>query len=102
MRKVMFVLGAAVGYVLGARAGREKYDRMRDAVRRFMDNPKVRHGMDSAGHSGRHAAARAAGMVADRAGGRLPDPVTDRLRSVGGNGSGASVQAQGDGQGSEA
>jgi hypothetical protein len=40
--KVAFLAGAAVGYLLGARAGREKYDELVAAARRLMDNPSVR------------------------------------------------------------
>ncbi|WP_052852257.1 hypothetical protein [Streptomyces avicenniae] len=83
MRKLTFIAGAAVGYVLGARAGRERYEQLRAAARRLAENPAVRNGVDTAAQSGRQAAARAAGAVAERAGDRLPDPVTNRLRAVG-------------------
>ncbi len=36
-----FLLGAGVGYVLGARAGRERYDQIARAYRRIADNPTV-------------------------------------------------------------
>lgn len=82
MRKLMFIAGVAVGYVLGARAGRERYEQLREAARRFRKNPAVRNSMDSATLAGRQAAGRAAGAFADRAGERLPEPVVERLRSV--------------------
>ncbi|GAA2041526.1 MULTISPECIES: hypothetical protein [Streptomyces] len=82
MRKLIFVAGAAVGYVLGARAGRERYDQIADAARRFLDKPAVRNSMDTANQTGRQAAAAAAGAVVDRAGDRLPDPVVEKLREV--------------------
>jgi hypothetical protein len=82
MRKLTFLAGAAVGYVLGARAGRERYERLKETAERLRRNPAVRNAADSAAHSGRQAAARAAGVVADRAEHRLPRPVVDRLRSV--------------------
>ncbi|WP_049579135.1 hypothetical protein [Streptomyces sp. SBT349] len=89
MRKLMFMAGVAVGYVLGARAGRERYEQLREVAGRAMSNPAVRNTMDTAAQSGRQAAVRAAGVVADRAGDHLPGPVTERLRSVGGHGGGA-------------
>ena len=36
-----FVLGVAIGYVLGARAGRERYDQLVRAYRRVKDHPAV-------------------------------------------------------------
>lgn len=36
-----FVLGAAVGYVLGARAGRERYVQLVQAYHRIADHPAV-------------------------------------------------------------
>ncbi|ONK14647.1 hypothetical protein [Streptomyces sp. MP131-18] len=83
MRKLIFIAGVAVGYVLGAKAGRERYDQLREAAERVRSNPAVRNAVDSATQSGREAAARAAGVVADRAGDRLPGAVTERLRAVG-------------------
>jgi hypothetical protein len=84
MRKLIFVAGVAVGYVLGAKAGRERYERLREAAERVRGNPAVRNAVDSAAQSGRQAAARAAGVVVERAGDRLPGPVSERLRTVGG------------------
>jgi hypothetical protein len=41
MSKMWFVAGAAVGYVLGARAGRDSYDRLVRSARQFWENPTV-------------------------------------------------------------
>jgi hypothetical protein len=38
---IPFLLGAGVGYVLGARAGRERYEQIARAYRRVADNPSV-------------------------------------------------------------
>jgi hypothetical protein len=38
---IPFVLGAAAGYVLGARAGRERYEQLARTYRRVADNPAV-------------------------------------------------------------
>jgi hypothetical protein len=38
---IPFLLGAGVGYVLGARAGRERYEQIARAYRRVADNPTV-------------------------------------------------------------
>jgi len=39
--RATFVGGLAVGYVLGTRAGRERYDQMRRLVRSVADHPAV-------------------------------------------------------------
>lgn len=36
-----FLLGAAVGYVLGARAGNERYEQLRRTYERLADHPAV-------------------------------------------------------------
>jgi hypothetical protein len=36
-----FVLGAAVGYVLGAKAGRGRYDQIMRTYRRIADHPAI-------------------------------------------------------------
>lgn len=36
-----FLLGAAVGYVLGARAGRDRYDQIVRTYRKLADHPAV-------------------------------------------------------------
>lgn len=39
--KLWFSLGAAVGYVIGARAGRERYEQIALAARKLWDHPTV-------------------------------------------------------------
>ena len=39
--KLMFLGGAAIGFVLGARAGRERYDELVATSRRLWDHPTV-------------------------------------------------------------
>jgi hypothetical protein len=40
MMKV-FLLGAAIGYVVGTRAGRDRYEQMLRAYRKVLDHPAV-------------------------------------------------------------
>lgn len=42
MRKLVFVAGVAIGYVLGARAGRQRYEQLAELGRRVRDNETVR------------------------------------------------------------
>ena len=39
--KVMFITGVGVGYVLGTRAGREKFDQMMVQARKLWESPTV-------------------------------------------------------------
>ena len=42
MRKLTFALGVGVGYVLGTRSGRSRYDQMVTKAREVADRPEVR------------------------------------------------------------
>jgi oxygen-dependent protoporphyrinogen oxidase len=39
--RILFAAGAAVGYVLGARAGRKRYDQMKAAATKVWKSPSV-------------------------------------------------------------
>ena len=39
--KVMFLIGLGLGYVLGTRAGRERYEQLRASAERLWTNPRV-------------------------------------------------------------
>ncbi|MEU7045509.1 hypothetical protein [Streptomyces varsoviensis] len=76
--RLTFITGAVVGYVLGTRAGRERYEQLRKAAQRVAQNPAVRNTAESAAQNGRAVAAKAFGAVGDR----LPGPVSERVRSL--------------------
>lgn len=84
--RLTFVCGVAVGYVLGARAGRERYEQLRKSAQRVAHNPAVRNAAESAGQTGRGVALKAVDAVSSRMGDRLPDAVTDRVRRLRPNG----------------
>ena len=46
--KFGMVVGAAVGYVLGAKAGRERYDQITASARQLMEKPQVKRVIESA------------------------------------------------------
>jgi hypothetical protein len=48
MGKLGMAAGAAVGYVLGAKAGRERYEQIAASARQFMEKPQVKRVMESA------------------------------------------------------
>jgi phage-related protein len=43
--KILFVVGLGVGYVLGTRAGRERYEQIRKAAQSVWNTPTVQHGV---------------------------------------------------------
>jgi hypothetical protein len=46
--KILLVVGVGIGYVLGTRAGREKYEQMKDAVEKLWNDPRVQKQVDQA------------------------------------------------------
>jgi hypothetical protein len=48
MGKLGMIVGAAVGYILGAKAGRERYDQITASARQLLDKPQVKRVVDSA------------------------------------------------------
>lgn len=45
--KFLFVVGLGVGYVLGARAGRERYEQIRRAAQNVWNQPAVQEGVET-------------------------------------------------------
>ncbi|CAL9442733.1 YtxH domain-containing protein [Streptomyces sp. enrichment culture] len=80
--RLTFVLGLAVGYVLGTKAGRERYEQLRRSAQQVAQNPAVRNTAESAAQQGRHFADRAYHVVSDKVGDRMPDSVAHRVRSL--------------------
>lgn len=76
--RLTFMTGVAVGYVLGARAGRERYEQLCKSFQRFTQNPAVRNTAEAAAVNGRKAATKAFDKVEER----LPDSVSDRVHSM--------------------
>ncbi|MFE7855793.1 YtxH domain-containing protein [Streptomyces sp. NPDC057403] len=80
--KLTFVVGLALGYVLGTRAGRERYEQLKKSARQVAQNPAVRNTAETAAQQGRQFAGKAYHVVSDKVGDRMPDSVTDRVRSL--------------------
>jgi hypothetical protein len=79
MRKLTFIAGLAIGYVLGTRAGRERYEQLRKTARDLSQTPAVQSATRGAKQAAGSAANKAGQAVADRVGDRLPNSVTDRI-----------------------
>ena len=71
--KILFVVGLGVGYVLGTRAGRERYEQIRSAAEKVWNQPAVQQGVGTVKD---FAAARV---------GDLGDTVLDGVKSFIGN-----------------
>lgn len=46
--KILLVVGFGVGYVLGARAGRERYEDIKRTAGKFWNSPRVQRQLDDA------------------------------------------------------
>ena len=66
MKKMMFLGAGAIGYVLGAKAGRERYDQIASQAQKLRSNPTVQKKMDDAKHVAKDAAGTAAGKAAGK------------------------------------
>ncbi|MEE1774360.1 YtxH domain-containing protein [Streptomyces sp. JV185] len=80
--RLTFIAGLALGYVIGTRAGRERYEQMKKSARQFAQNPAVRNTAESAAQSGRDLAGKAYHVVSEKVGEKVPASVTDRVRSL--------------------
>ncbi len=45
--KILFVAGLGIGYVLGTRAGREKYEQLKAQAARLWNDPRVQKQVDA-------------------------------------------------------
>lgn len=82
--KAAFLVGGAVGYVLGTRAGREQFERIRTAAQRLWEDPRVRSAVEDVEH-------RATDLMKD-VGPEIKDKVSGAVRSAA-----ESVRAKADG-----
>ena len=63
MKKLLILAAGVAGYVLGSRAGRERYDQIRDQTQKVWNSPTVQSGVDHATDAAKQAAS-AAGTAA--------------------------------------
>lgn len=68
--KVTFIAGFATGYILGSKAGRGRYDQIREAARAFAGNPAVQGTANTIGQQATDVLAtakdKAAGTIGDK------------------------------------
>jgi hypothetical protein len=83
MSKILLVAAGAAGYVLGTRAGRERYDQISEQAQRLWSNPKVQQKRQEAKDAAMAQAPVVKEKLADAA-----STVTDKVPS-GGSSSGS-------------
>ncbi|PRX04278.1 UNVERIFIED_ORG: hypothetical protein CLV66_108242 [Actinomadura viridilutea] len=66
--RASFIAGAAVGYVLGTRAGRERYEQIKRMSRRLLENPTVQETAGVLRARGEELAEAAKGKAGELAG----------------------------------
>ena len=81
MSKLTLLTAAGAGYVLGARAGRERYEQIAAGARKFARNPKGQAATQQAQDTISQQAAAAGSVVADKA-----KETADKVRSSDSNG----------------
>lgn len=66
MKKLTLLTGVAIGYVLGTRAGRERYEQIVSGAKRFAGNPTVHSAASKAQETVASQAPTVAGAVKDK------------------------------------
>jgi hypothetical protein len=88
--KATFAVGFATGYVLGSRAGRQRYEQLRRMVKSISENPQVKHTTEAVQSQATQLRAQATRKMQERAGAmshelrekvvsRLPGGLSDRF-----------------------
>jgi hypothetical protein len=89
MSKLSLLAAAGVGYVLGARAGRQRYDQIASTARKVADNPKVQR----VAHRAQDAAAQQASAAAGAAKDKVSSAASSAADKVRGNDTQVGMQA---------
>jgi hypothetical protein len=66
MGKMTFLAGAAAGYVLGTKAGREQYEKIMAAAKHVNENPKVQHAVEAVSSKGTEIITEAKEKIGDK------------------------------------
>ncbi|GAA3213351.1 YtxH domain-containing protein [Nonomuraea helvata] len=76
--RMTFAAGMAIGYVLGSRAGRERYEQIKRTAQRVADNPRVQEVAGVMGAQASKLAGMARSRVGDTLQNRIPFLSSDR------------------------
>ncbi|MCT1690742.1 hypothetical protein M3B11_07205 [Brevibacterium sp. p3-SID960] len=66
-KRLTLLVGIGIGFVLGSRAGRQSYERLKTQVEEFWQNPRVQEGVQQATDTAKEKAPEVAEMVKDKA-----------------------------------
>jgi hypothetical protein len=93
--KILFVAGLGLGYVLGTRAGREKYEQLKSNAMKLWNDPRVQRQVDAAESFVKDKAPDVAEFVSDNAK-KVVSQVTGKKPAArsGANSAGASTTAK--------
>ena len=80
MKKLTVLVVGAAGYVLGARAGRERYEQIKRQATKAWNNPTVKSAVVDVQAQAKHAGAEVGSKVADVAG-EAKTKVTEKIKS---------------------
>jgi hypothetical protein len=73
--RLVFFVGLGIGFVLGARAGRERYEQLRKLARKVADSPAVQQAAGALQAQAASAAKSAAGAARAKVGDAIHDHV---------------------------
>jgi hypothetical protein len=97
MKKLLVIVALAVGYVLGTKAGRARYEQIMQAFRKVKDDPRVQEKTHQAAGLAKEKASQAAGAAVDKA-----PAVKDALVGAAGAAAAKIKPGSGDGEGAGA
>lgn len=80
MNKLTLLVAAGAGYVLGSRAGRERYEQIKQQTTKFWNNPTVQDTVDGVQTHAKQAGADLGSKVAETAT-DVKDKVADKVSS---------------------
>ncbi len=90
--RLSFLAGFGVGFVVGARAGRERYEQIKNLASQAKDNPAVQQAAGAAQAQAANLASKAKDQAAQRvpqltekAKSKMPGSLGDRLPGAGGH-----------------
>lgn len=86
--KILIVAGLAVGYVLGARAGRERYEEIKRTATKFWNDPRVQQQVETVEEFAKDKAPEVAEFISDNA-----KKVVSQVRSTKKSGSKSSAKS---------
>ena len=61
-----FLIGIGVGYVLGTRAGRERYEQMKDAVEKAAEQPQIHEAIERTAEATSGPRAKSKAILSDQ------------------------------------